>query len=110
MQQTGHGEPEPPASSSRDALAWHPATRGAADEAAISAATRLIARLEEETHTLTTQLAYLQLLLRQVRDTLAVIQHQTNAGPPRDQRGRLLSERLASAQADSYQLPPGNRR
>jgi hypothetical protein len=98
----------------RDNLAWHPATRGAAaglgDELALSAATRLVARLEEEAHTLTTQLAYLQSLLQQVKDTLTVIQQQTGANARRDPGGRLLSQRIASAQADGYQLPATTRR
>jgi hypothetical protein len=114
MQQSGRRESDPLAVRNRDNLAWHPAMRGSAaglaDELALSSATRLVARLEEETHTLTTQLAYLQSLLQQVKDTLTVIQQQAGPNAHRDPGGRLLSQRMASAQADGYQLPVTTRR
>ena len=120
MRQSVGGAADGARFAARDNLAWHPATRvmtggtdaagQAADETTIAASLRLVARLEEETHTLTTQLAYLQALMQQVKDTLTVLQHQNGIASGRDQRARQLSQRIASAQADGYSLPLTTRR
>ena len=95
----------------RDNLAWHPATRSGSmvaeaaannPEELIAAQLRIVARLEEETHTLTSQLGYIQTLLQQTRETLALLNRTVQWVNPGAKRPgvQALSVRLARARQE----------
>ena len=101
------------ADAGRDNLAWHPATRSGAMVAdvlatnpneLVAAQLRIVARLEEETHTLTSQLGYIQTLLQQTRETLALLNKTVQWANPGGRRpgGQALGERLARARHEEH--------
>ena len=106
--------------SGRDNLTWHPASRSASaivdastqsPEEIMAAQLRIVARLEEETHTLTSQLGYIQTLLQQTRETLTLLHKavQWNALQGTRKDVHALAGRLAKARTEDYPLPAGRR-
>src|SRR5436305_14784645 len=108
MQQARRSPSDALGGAGRDNLAWHPATRsgsmvaevGATDpEELIAAQLRIVARLEEETHTLTSQLGYIQTLMQQTRETLTLLNKAVQWSNPGGKRAgvQALGDRIARA-------------